>query len=179
MYHVKDDCRCHDSCNLIYKALIQLLQTKSLNDITISDLSKVSTVGRATFYRHFDSIIDVLIWASDFEMEKAFKKFHSRETIPDFSNFFYHYWCQRSTLFEILVKINRSDIFLSSLEKYIFKYPAALLQPTQLRPKYHTYLISIWTVTIWSILNTWVITGKKETPNELTKIHLHNLIMPE
>lgn len=179
MYHVKEEKRCHDSCMLIYNALLKLLETMDINDITIINLSKASTVARATFYRNFDSIIDVLIWASDTQMDALFENNHEFKDIPAFSRFFYGHWCQNSSLLEVLIKIKRSEIFLSSLEKSIYKYSTGLLPPTNSRKPYHRYVANIWTVVIWSILNTWIINGKKETGEQLAKIHLHNMILPD
>ena len=68
MYHIKNDRRCRRSADLIGSALKVLLAGKSLNDITVTDLQKVSGVGRSTFYRLFDNIDDVLLY----EAEKRF-----------------------------------------------------------------------------------------------------------
>ena len=50
----------YDSQLKIYKALRQILITKSLNDITVTDICEECNCSRSTFYRNFDNVIDIL-----------------------------------------------------------------------------------------------------------------------
>ena len=45
--------------NAINKAFFEVLETKPLNKITISDIVKKCNVGRNTFYYHFKDIHDL------------------------------------------------------------------------------------------------------------------------
>ena len=42
------------------KALIQLLQEKRIEDISVSELTQRAQVGRASFYRNYQSLSDIL-----------------------------------------------------------------------------------------------------------------------
>ena len=44
----------------ITEALIKLLQEKPIGDITISELCNLAGIGRASFYRNFESKEDIL-----------------------------------------------------------------------------------------------------------------------
>ena len=48
------------SKKLIREAMIQLLNKKSLTDITVSDIVKTANINRGTFYNHYGNPIDVL-----------------------------------------------------------------------------------------------------------------------
>ena len=50
-----------DSKDYLTTALFQLLQTKCLNEIKITDLVKRAGVSRMAFYRNFETIDEVLI----------------------------------------------------------------------------------------------------------------------
>ena len=60
MYHISKDKRAVQSSELIYKGLLECIKKKPFDQITVSDLQKVSGVARTTFYRAFDNISDVL-----------------------------------------------------------------------------------------------------------------------
>ena len=65
MYHIKHDKRAESSVELICTAVLELLETKPLGEITVSDVQRRSTVSRSTFYRNFDSLEDVLALLCD------------------------------------------------------------------------------------------------------------------
>lgn len=75
MYHIKEDIRAERSALMLYEGLMSILKDKKLNKITVSDISKASTVGRATFYRNFDEIIDILYWRCDTEFSRVLRGF--------------------------------------------------------------------------------------------------------
>ena len=62
MYHIKSDKRAQTSAQLIGDAMLELLKARAFDDISVSDIQRQSTVGRATFYRLFDNTVDVLSW---------------------------------------------------------------------------------------------------------------------
>ena len=45
--------------NNIYLAFFQLLKTKSMDEITITELASLADIDRRTFYSHYDTVIDV------------------------------------------------------------------------------------------------------------------------
>lgn len=73
MYHVKDSKRTKESARLIVGGLHECLKMKKFESITVTDVQKQSTVGRATFYRLFDSVSDVLAYEFDEEFSKLMK----------------------------------------------------------------------------------------------------------
>ena len=44
----------------IRKALFQLLETKGLNSITVTELCRIADINRRTFYIHYGSVEDVM-----------------------------------------------------------------------------------------------------------------------
>lgn len=81
MFHIKHDKRSQTSANLIVEGLFECMRTKNFSEITITDLQKVSSVSRTTFYRLFDKISDVF----EFQCEKIFEK-----TVTEGKNFSKH-----------------------------------------------------------------------------------------
>jgi len=151
---------------------------KKINQVTVTDLSRMSTVSRATFYRHFDTVIDVLVWRSDLEVANAFEHMVLAKDNRLFVKLFFEYWHKYSLLLDVLVAAERFDILLTSLENLIGKYSYKLFVTSDLSPSRQQYKIGIWSVIIWMILKRWVAEGKKETAEELTRIALHSLPEP-
>lgn len=183
MYNISNDPRCLKTCTLIYKALIELLEENNmvLESITISDIAKRSTVGRATFYRHFDSTIDVLRWASNSSVEKsADAMLLSANNFQLFCFNFYAYWTQHDELLDVLVRINQPNIFLVSLERFLSHHQENIFgtSGTGQETAYEDYLIGIWAAINWAILKKWVLRGKNERDWELTDLALRTLPIP-
>lgn len=65
MYHIKSDKRARCSSDMICSAMLQTLGEKPFEEISVSDIQRCSTVSRSTFYRHFDSLEDVLALLCD------------------------------------------------------------------------------------------------------------------
>lgn len=114
MYHIKDDIRAYKLAELIYQGILTLLQSREFSKITISDIQRVSFVGRSTFYRSFDAPIDVLQW----KCESAFKKMmedytqlpHHDQENNEFLCYFFGYWMTNYQILDILSQIGRYDI---------------------------------------------------------------------
>lgn len=60
MYHISDDKRSYESSEMIYDALVTLMNEKEYSKIKINELCERAKLGRVTFYRHYDTIDDVL-----------------------------------------------------------------------------------------------------------------------
>lgn len=66
---MKQDLRVAVTKRMIKESLLDLLKTKPLNKIKIKELCETSCVNRATFYRHYGTLQDVLL-----EIERDFIK---------------------------------------------------------------------------------------------------------
>lgn len=60
MYHISQDKRSYESSSMIYEALAELMKEKEYSKIKINELCERAKLGRVTFYRHYDTIDDVL-----------------------------------------------------------------------------------------------------------------------
>ena len=54
------DKRSQKTKNCILQALFKLLEKKSLDDITITELAETANINRKTFYAHYNSVQDVI-----------------------------------------------------------------------------------------------------------------------
>ncbi len=65
MYHIPNDLRAKKSAEWICKGLEECLAEKPLDKIRVKDICEKYYVSRATFYRLFDSVMDVLAYECD------------------------------------------------------------------------------------------------------------------
>ena len=113
MFHVKQEKRTLASANLIYEGLCQCMTQKEFAQITIQDIQIASTVSRSTFYRHFDSLTDVLYWRCNQLFQQMFSDFQL-STADDPYHFTHHllqYWTTHTQILEQLLQIQRADLF--------------------------------------------------------------------
>lgn len=102
MYHIKQDKRAQTSVELICTGLKQCLREKSFENITISDIQRISGVSRSTFYRNFDRIEDVLALMCDRVFEEAFSSGYA-----NISESVFRTWFRHADMIETVVSIGR------------------------------------------------------------------------
>lgn len=61
-------------------AFKELLHEKSLNKITINDITDKCKINRQTFYYHFKDILELIEWICEIEAEKALKENKTYDT---------------------------------------------------------------------------------------------------
>lgn len=78
MYRLQNDLRTRKSMEAIRKGLEECLAEKPLNKIHVTDIHDKCNVSRATFYRLFDSIYDILALECDMIREETFNAVKNR-----------------------------------------------------------------------------------------------------
>ena len=152
----------------IKNAVMQLMSEKSYMDITVVDIVNCAGVARASFYRNFNSINDVIDTIAD-EM--------SEELIEDISPILHHYderkW--REFLFNHFYRIERRQ---KQMKKIRFENISVIFTRTEDRIQQSESLFNEDTIQdkylvvgemglINSVTKKWVDTGMKETPEEM------------
>lgn len=119
MIHVKDDKRSKKSASLLVDGLAKCLKDKQIENITISDIQKASGVSRATFYRLFDTVEDILAYKCEELAHDLKTRFMNKDKDPneDFLLFSIKYWIENNAYIEAMYRSNRSDIFQDALIK--------------------------------------------------------------
>ena len=116
-----------ESQKKIYKGLRVLLQTKALNEITVTDISTECNISRATFYRNFDNVMDILEITFDFYYKRYidFKKDNEDQLL-----YFLNYWVRHKDLVSILT--NQAPTVISS---YMSTHYKESLTPEEIKIK--------------------------------------------
>lgn len=169
MYHISNDKRTIKSAELIGNGLLKCLEQKDFAEITVTDVQKASTVGRATFYRLFDNTADVLSYLCDgiFEQaEKAYKELNilsADETTLEFIRI----WMKNKTLLKAIVDSNRMDFIFRAHMKYLTPSKEDFFRDSEMDEVQTTYLMTILTACTSAVLTAWLANGGKETAEQL------------
>lgn len=144
--------------NLITEALFKLLNNKSYDDITVTDICKEAGYTRMSFYRNFTSKEDILSKA----FHLAFEQFQvENHDAKELSSYFIFY-TENKTLIENIYRANKQQLIIDQLLS-AFGYSNDL-------PLEAGYAISYITYFIFSFLDTWYKRGMKETPEQIESI---------
>ena len=150
--------------NKITETLLDLLKKYDLNKISISALCESAGVGRASFYRNFNSKEDVLkkhdqrlieLWGKDYENNPNST---AESLIPSLIS---HYK-KNQEFYSILYRKNLSYIVLDTI------LYACKLQEKELNIE--VYATAFIGYGLFGIINEWIARGMTETEEELLKI---------
>ena len=173
MYHIKNDRRAIRTSQMLYDALVVLMGQKKFEKIKVSDLIKEAGVGRATFYRHFDTIEDILRMRSDQTIDDLltyliiYRQTHNIKNRWGLLKPFLRYFYLDSTIVELLIQAERVHILQASFYKRIEPIKQVAVGLLDAPPEYIEYGMVIRVGVAISILTQWIKSGKPQAPDEL------------
>ena len=161
----------------IGETLIELLKEKDFKKIKISHVVKKAGVSRTTFYKHYDTLEEVLYdymneIVADYTIQRkdSFKmnSLYDYETILFTFQFFDHY----SDFFQIIAKNNMYSILIDAINRFMTRYFYS--------DKYNLYELYCYSGGILNIFIKWEEQNKDAAPEEIAQIvynvyhHLQN-----
>lgn len=106
MFHIPNDVRAKKSAALIIQGLEKCFEEKPFDKIKVSDIYNNSFVSRATFYRLFDSIYDVLLYQCECIRNEAIElvpKLKLKST-KDIGIYAFKIWLKHEAFIKAIVK---------------------------------------------------------------------------
>ena len=163
--NIKNNKRRRASQEKIEKAFIELLQTRDIKEITVSDLIKTTELNRSTFYANYIDIYDLA--------DKTREKLEN-----DFSNLFanYDYFNERTGALKLFKHIKDNQIFYKTYFKLcyddmhlvsIYDTVRAEKERIDSNIKYH---IEFFRNGLNAIIKLWLAGGCKESPEEMAEV---------
>ena len=163
--NVKNNKRRRESQEKLEKAFIELLQTRQIKEISVSDLVKATGLNRSTFYANYLDIFDLA--------DKT------RRTLEqDFSNLFadYDYFNDRGGALKMFCHIKENQLFYQTYFKLCYddKHLISICDPKRAEMeqvsenlKYH---IEFFRNGLNAIIKLWLAGGCKESPEEMAEV---------
>ncbi|MBQ8683005.1 MAG: TetR/AcrR family transcriptional regulator [Clostridia bacterium] len=163
--NVKNNKRRRESQDKIEKAFIELLQTREIKEITVSEIIKITELNRSTFYANYLDIFDL----ADKTREKL-------ET--EFSNLFadYDYFHERSGALKMFTHIKENQLFYRTYFKLCYDdkhlisiYDAKRAEQEHIdnHIKYH---IEFFRNGLNAIIKLWLAGGCQESPEDMAEV---------
>lgn len=146
-------------------SLIKLMKTKSIDQITVSEIADTANVGRTTYFRNFRTK-NALI---SFKLVKLWERWadvHEIEIRNDFSvsnaaAFFNFNYSIRELLNLIYLRERQSAVYEAF---QTVMYPQHDLDPAACyKSKFYSYAL-------FGLLDEWIVRGFRETPDEMIRI---------
>ena len=163
--NVRNNKRRKESQEKIEKAFIELLQTRQINEITVSDLIKTTGLNRSTFYANYIDIYDL----ADKTREKLER---------EFSNLFadYDYFNEQSGALKMFTHIKENQIFYKTYFKLCYDEKHLIsIYDTRRAEQEHIasnikYHIEFFRNGLNAIIKLWLADGCKESPEEMAEV---------
>ena len=163
--NVKNNKRRRESQEKIEKAFIELLQTRDIKDITVSELIKITGLNRSTFYANYIDIFDLA--------DKTREKLEN-----EFSDLFadYDYFNECTGALKMFRHIKENQIFYKTYfklcydEKFlisIYDAKRAEKEHIDINLKYH---IEFFRNGLNAIIKLWLEGGCRESPEEMAEV---------
>ena len=163
--NTKNNKRRKESQEKIERAFIELLQTREIKEITVSDIIKRTGLNRSTFYANYLDIFDL-----------ADKTRQILET--EFSNLFaeYDYFNEQTGAEKMFTHIKENQLFYNTYFKLCYddKYLISVYDPKRAEQeqidsniKYH---IEFFRNGLNAIIKLWLKNGCQESPKEMAQV---------
>ena len=163
--NTKNNRRRRESLEKIERAFIELLQTRELKEITVSDIIKMTGLNRSTFYAHYLDIYDLA------DKTRAILENEFTSLFAD-----YDYLTERSGALKMFTHIRDNQIFYKTYfklcydEKHlitIYDEERAEKEQIDAHLKYH---IEFFRNGLNAIIKLWLSGGCRETPEEMAEV---------
>lgn len=164
--NTKNNRRRRESVERIQKVFIQLLQTKDLHEITVSDICKQCELNRSTFYANF---VDIYQLADQVRMdlEREVNRLYEAEETEKFNS---------NDYLRLFRHIRENQLFYRTYFKlgYDNQFKLKYYDTRQARQHFDNqhieYHIEFFRSGFNAIIKMWLAGGCKETPEEMDQI---------
>ena len=169
MYHIPNDKRAQRSAQRLCQGLLTCLETKELQAITVSDLHQASGVSRATFYRLFDTVNDVVAYACDTLYDGLAEQLgqNPRVTFQALCVALIGQWLTLPRLMEALLKNSMIGLLLQAHTRHGDMLRALSASAGPLTAAEETYLLCTLVGLLPIMLQAWYLNGQQDTPEEI------------
>lgn len=173
MYRNSTDRRVHQTALNLYSAIQVLLNDKPFENISIKEVSEQAGIGRATFYRNFDYVDDVLKYQldhvfADLRVQHPPHRFRSPAMLVPFFDF----WVQNREILLTLIQADRWDIFATRFRQATTLELPVIIEEHDLDDISLKYLENSVNSLITATLYTWLENGCRETAAELQQLFI-------
>ncbi len=162
--NIKNNKRRQQSQEKIEKAFVEMLQTKEISQISVSDICKKTELNRSTFYANYADIYELADKIRDNlenEVARLYENEATKYNAGDWLRLFYHIRDNQlfyKTYFKLGYDSDKIDISHLADTYKIFPY------------EHMEYHVEFFRAGFNAIVKKWLSGGCKESPEELSEI---------
>ena len=172
----EQDIRYQRTNQRILEAMTHLLQKKNFDNITIKDICEEAKISRSGFYLHYvDKYQFIELYMAEFmtKINTLFDKNNSGIDQQLMLTILY-YLKEEGQLFSLLLSDKGSQEIQTSLKKILQKNARLNILPKLKQniasPTEERYIVVFLSNALFGLLQEWIHTGQKESPEELIHI---------
>lgn len=157
----------------LVNALLKLMKDKNFSSISIKEIAESAQLDRRTFYRHFNSKDELLIYYIDILSKEYFEKMssHKELSISTVTYTYFEFWEKHMDFLNVIYKNNLQIYILNSYNQYMSKL-YGILKPEISNSIKHDYKygLAFKIGGFWNILFEWIKDDARIEPEEMAKI---------
>ena len=164
--NTKNNRRRRESMERIQKVFIELLQTKELHEISVSDICKRCELNRSTFYANFVDIYELADKVRE-DLEREVNSLYEAETTQGFNS---------NDYLKLFRHIKENQIFYQTYFTLGYEKPYRIisydttLARTHFQNRFIEYHMEFFKAGITQIIKLWLKNNCKESPEEIFEI---------
>ena len=152
----------------LLRAFGELLEEKAFNKITITDLTTRCGLNRMTFYYHFSSIYELMIWGLDMQMHEVSRNFLNYESWKTGYLHIFYFALDRKTyikkIFQTMEKENLEHYLNNIVEKMVLAVISDKYPDDKVGKEDKIFVAEICAHVLVGTLVSWANRGMKEKP---------------
>ncbi|WP_299034945.1 TetR/AcrR family transcriptional regulator [uncultured Anaerococcus sp.] len=158
--------------NLIKEEFIKLLEEKSFNLITISEIANKCEINRNTFYYHYEDIYTLVKEVLADEIKKVDQEFDSssswEKSLITASSFFLENKKAAQNLFKSIDKKDTDAYLYKICESVMSKYieNECLLKNIEATEEDKALVTNFYRIALVGLLDKWVLDGMDKSPDD-------------
>ena len=186
MMQKKENQRVALTRRLLYEALLEILKKKHISQVTVTELCNAAGINRATFYAHYSTPNDILIWMfekhantmHDIQIRQQAGEITTEQLVLENCEYMY----ENREFFKILIRNGIDEALGSRVLDAVFRRAALLtvLQNADLDATDRQLILTCIISGCYSLVSKWLMEDMPKTPGELAsliiKIFSHGLI---
>lgn len=172
MFNLSNNKRVTDSMDRICESLITLLGANSFRELTINEICDNANVVRKTFYRNFESKIDIIDYILCKEMSEMTDLVNSNSKNHETLLCMLTFWSKRKKLLTILEKNNLFDVFTARLTMFLelFRVHITTIESFHNPQLLEAYYFSSSAAIMSTTLSKWAARNFSETVDDLYRV---------
>lgn len=157
---------------VIYNAVVSLLEKKRYDNFTIKDVCETSGISRTAFYDHYQDINDLMIKIESKLAKQLTSLFDPNEINSNNSFVALFYFIRENKVFYKAFLKSHSPSFTASgmIEKQKKQYRQELSKKYHYTESELDYHLRFFAAGIKAVCEQWVLTDCKEAPEQMAKI---------